>query len=62
MSRMNLVPLLRFINPDEDYGVWLNVGMALKHEGYPLSAWEDWSRKGAKFHEGECEKKWNSFN
>ncbi len=36
--------------------------MALKHEGYPCSVWDDWSRRGSKYHEGECEKKWRSFN
>lgn len=62
MSKINLIPLLRFINPDEDYNIWINVGMALKHEGYPMKVWEEWSSKGSKFHEGECEKKWGTFN
>ena len=35
--------------------------MALKHEGYSLTIWEDWSRKGNKFHDGECSRKWDSF-
>lgn len=57
----DIIPLLKFIDPDENYETWLQVGMALKHEGYPLTIWEDWSRSGSKFHEGECEKKWNTF-
>ena len=36
--------------------------MALKHEGYPVSVWEEWSRGGSKYHEGECAKKWATFN
>lgn len=35
--------------------------MALKHEGYPVDVFEEWSKKGAKYHEGECLGKWNSF-
>lgn len=57
----DIIPLLKFIDPDENYETWLQVGMALKHEGHPLTIWEDWSRSGSKFHEGECEKKWNTF-
>lgn len=62
MARFDLIPLLDYINPDADYLTWTQVGMALKHEGYPVTVWEDWSRKGQKYHEGECAKKWDSFN
>ena len=58
MEKFNLIPLLEYIHPDEAYDTWVEVGMALKEEGYPLSSWEDWSRKGAKFHDGECKEKW----
>ena len=61
MEKFNLIPLLEYIHPDEAYDTWVEVGMALKEEGYPLSSWEDWSRKGAKFHDGECKTKWKSF-
>lgn len=44
-----------------DYQQWINVGMALKLEGYPCSVWEAWSRSDPRFKEGECVKKWNSF-
>lgn len=44
------------------YQEWVNVGMALKHEGYPCSVWEGWSRSDNRFKEGECEKKWQTFN
>jgi len=44
------------------YDDWIRVGMALKNEGYAVSAWENWSRMDtARFHEGECEKKWETF-
>ena len=44
------------------YDEWLQVGMALQHEGYPYEVWEEWSRNdSARFHEGECTRKWKSF-
>ena len=61
MSKFNLVPLLSSIDPDESYATWIQVGMALKLEGYPLSVWEKWSKNGSKYHEEECAKKWNTF-
>lgn len=61
MAAIDFGPLLDVIDPDESYGTWTTVGMALKHEGLPVSVWIDWSRRGAKFNEGECEKKWESF-
>lgn len=53
--------LLRYIDPDCDYNTWLQVGQALKHEGEPLSTWDEWSRQGTKY-TGDCAKKWKSFN
>ena len=45
-----------------EYSQWAMVGMALKESGYPLSLWEDWSRRDAsRFHPGECARKWESF-
>lgn len=40
---------------------WISVGMALKHEGYPCSVWDDWSKPDTRYHNGECAKKWESF-
>ncbi len=40
---------------------WVSVGMALKQEGYPCQVWDDWSRNDARYHSGECERRWNSF-
>ena len=61
MEKFDLIPLLDYISPD-DYEVWTNVGMALKHEGYSCYDWEYWSRNSSKYHPGECESKWNTFN
>lgn len=40
----------------------MNVGMALKYEGCPVSVWDEWSRADSRYHAGECEKKWESFS
>lgn len=61
MENFSLVPLLEYIDPDDSYTTWIQVGMALKKEGYPLDVWDTWSRKGTKYNEGECAKKWESF-
>ena len=46
-----------------NYQEWINIGMALKNEGYPCSAWNDWSAKdAARYKAGECERKWAGFN
>ena len=46
------------LNHDE----WIRVGMALKNEGYDLSVWDEWSsRDPARYHPGECAKRWRSF-
>lgn len=45
-----------------DYQGWTAVGMALKDAGAPVTLWEDWSRRdAARYHPGECERKWESF-
>ena len=56
--------LLDYINPSIcSYQEWTDIGMALKHEGYPVTVWDEWSqRDSGRYHRGECEKKWNSFN
>lgn len=60
----DLKELLDYINPALlDYQAWVNVGMALKEEGYDVSVWEDWSRGDtARYHYGECVAKWRTFN
>ena len=56
----NLIDIIKWINPDS-YEDWTIVGMALKHEGYSVSDWENWSMTSPKYHIGECQKKWDSF-
>ena len=44
------------------YQEWTNVGAALHKEGLPCSLWEEWSASDpARYHAGECEKKWRTF-
>lgn len=46
-----------------NYQEWVNVGMALKYEGYSVNDWDAWSqRDSARYHDGETEKKWNTFD
>ena len=61
-SRTDLTEVLNYIDPAGcTYAEWLNVGMALKEEGYDCSVWEDWSRRESRYRKGECQKKWNTF-
>ncbi|WP_392886589.1 AAA family ATPase [Eubacterium limosum] len=63
MEKQRLPELLEYIDPAMlDYQDWVNVGMALKEEGCSVSDWENWSQRDrARYHAGECEKKWHSF-
>lgn len=45
----------------DDYKTWLEVGMALHASGESCTLWENWSRKSAKFRDGECQKRWATF-
>ena len=62
-SKIDLRELLEYIDPVQcSYEEWLNVGLALHQEGYPMFIWEEWSADdGERFHEGECAAKWESF-
>lgn len=64
MESLNLLKTLEYIDPATcDYQEWVNVGMALKQEGFSPSDWEDWSRRDSRrYHQGECRSKWESFN
>ena len=44
------------------YQEWTNIGAALRKEGLPCSLWDEWSATDtARYHSGECEKKWRTF-
>lgn len=61
--KIDLIEILDYIDPSRlEYQEWINVGMALKYEGYTASDWERWSqRDSARYHQNECIKKWNTF-
>ena len=59
----NILEALEHIDPASlNYSEWLQVGMALKDEGYDVSVWENWSKADERYHAGECERKWRGFN
>lgn len=59
----NILEALNYIHVSNlTYQEWVNVGMALKAEGYDCSVWDDWSRNDSRYKAGECERKWRSFN
>jgi RecA-family ATPase len=58
-----ILKALEYINPAQlSYQEWVNVGMALKYEGCSVLDWDNWSRNDSRYHNGECIKKWESFN
>ncbi|NLQ88484.1 DNA primase [Streptococcus mutans] len=58
----DLIPLLDYIDPSIlTYQEWVNVGMALKHEGYTAMDWDSWSQADSRYKKGECFKKWDTF-
>ncbi len=53
---------LKFIDAATvSYTEWIQVGQALKEEGYDVDIWEDWSKNDKRFRDGECKRKWESF-
>ena len=58
----NILEALNYINvADLNYQEWINVGMALKAEGYDCSVWDEWSRNDSRYKANECERKWATF-
>lgn len=62
-DKIDLLPLLEYIDPSNlSYQEWVNVGMALKQEGYTASDWDNWSKRDlGRYRSGECFKKWTTF-
>ncbi|MFZ6148105.1 AAA family ATPase [Enterococcus avium] len=61
-SKLNLTELLQYVDPSAlSYQEWVNVGMALKHEGYTAADWDQWSQNDSRYRSGETFKKWSSF-
>jgi len=47
--------------PADDYGIWFEVGCALKHLGIPYEVFRAWSATSDKFDEAECDQKWKDL-
>ena len=48
MADMKVLDALSSIDPSMcNYEQWVEVGMALKEEGFSVSDWDSWSRKDA---------------
>lgn len=65
-SESRIAPrLLQKLDPDMGYTDWVKVGMALHHASGgaqdALELWRDWSERGAKYVEGDCDKRWAGF-
>ena len=60
----HILSALNALNCSElNYTEWIEVGMALKTEGYDVRVWDEWSsRDPARYHPGECEDRWRSFH
>jgi len=62
MEKDNILESLKYIDVSTlSYQEWVNVGMALKSEGYDCSVWDDWSRNDSRYKAGECGRKWATF-
>ena len=50
----NIINELKYIDPAGcSYQEWAQVGMALKHEGFPVSVWDNWSAQDSRrYHAG----------
>lgn len=64
MDGYDLLKCLDAIDPANlSYQDWTLVGMALKEAGYAASVWDEWSRRdAARYHQGECLRKWETFS
>lgn len=62
-KKLDYKELLKYIDPSIlDYQEWLNVGMALQHEGLSAFDWEEWSKRDLdRYKPGECYRKWDTF-
>lgn len=64
MNEINLLSIIKNIDPSKlSYTEWVQIGMALKHEGYSAYDWDLWSSKDTeRYKPGECYLKWETFN
>lgn len=60
-----IADMLTFISADVGYDDWVKLGMAVHHatggSGDGAKVWDDWSKSGGSYKNGECDVKWHSF-
>lgn len=62
MDNNNVLEALKYIDAAAmSYEEWVQVGMALKTEGYDWTVWDSWSQGDKRYKPGECERKWKTF-
>lgn len=58
--------ILEALDPSCDYHQWITIGMAIHNEMNGtlegLDLWDNWSKSGSTYKEGECAKKWRTFH
>lgn len=47
--------------PNDDYHIWIDVGMSIKDAGYDVTLWDKWSCSSNKYKSEECQRTWKSF-
>lgn len=61
-DQKKILEALSAIDPASlSYQEWIDVGMALNAEGFPVSVWDEWSRPDSRYKPGVCDKKWDTF-
>lgn len=53
-QKTSLTEIIEYIDPGSlNYQEWINVGMALKQEGYSVNVWDMWSSRDiGRYHRG----------
>lgn len=63
MERDGLLDALGSIDPATlEYSEFVEIGMALKHEGLPFEAWDAWAARDAARYKGTLRRKWDGFS
>ena len=62
MSDSKILDALQAVPPAScSYEEWLEIGMALREEGFSVSDWDLWSRSDSRYQKGVCDSKWRTF-
>lgn len=65
-TSQEMAELLEKLDPDAHHDDWIKVGMALHHQfdgsDEGLHLWDEWSARGDKYRDGECDKRWKTFD